>query len=87
LNNDFIQSSKLYGTAPKDMMGREFRVGDRAVRARVGLNTIEIVQITEIRDGKVYCAESKVPLNYPGRLLIVNETIDANPNSGWSSIA
>ena len=58
-----------------DCLGKPLNVGDRVVRGvsfgrAAGL---EFTTITRIENGKVYLASSKVALNYPSRLFIVNE--------------
>ena len=74
------QSGNWMSTAPKDMLGREFKVGDKAARAKTSGRAvnIEVVDITRVEDDKVYCAGSKVAVNFPGRLLIVNAVYEAN---------
>jgi hypothetical protein len=57
-----------------DALGKPLSVGDLVLRAvtfgrAAGL---EFTSIREIKNGKVYLATSKVPVNYPSRLLIVN---------------
>lgn len=58
-----------------DCLGKPLSVGDRVVRGvsfgrAAGL---EFTTITEIKNGRVYLASSKVPLNYPSRLFVVND--------------
>ena len=59
-----------------DCLGRPLSVGDRVCRGvsfgrAAGL---EFTTISRIENGKVYLASSKVALNYPSRLFIVNDT-------------
>lgn len=58
-----------------DTLGKPLSVGDKVARGvSFGRSSgFEFTTIREIKDGKVYLAGSKVPLNYPSRLLIVNE--------------
>lgn len=58
-----------------DALGKPLAVGDRVVRgASFGRSAgLEFTTIADIRNGRVYLATSKVPLNYPSRVLIVNE--------------
>lgn len=60
-----------------DMVGREIKDGDWLCRARVANHTaiIEVRYVREIKDGKIYLDESRVPLQYPGRTLIVNHEV------------
>lgn len=58
-----------------DALGKPLSVGDMVLRSvTFGRSAgFEFTTIREIRDGRVYLASSKVPLNYPSRLLIVND--------------
>lgn len=68
-------SGNWMSTELKDMRGIEFKVGDVVARAQKSGQAvnIEIVDVTRIEDGKLYVNNSKVKVNFPGRLLIVNE--------------
>jgi hypothetical protein len=57
-----------------DCLGKPLAVGDRVCRGvSFGRSAgLEFTTIREIKNGKVYLATSKVALNYPSRLLIVN---------------
>lgn len=59
--------------APKDMLGREFALGDIYVKACTSGRAvnIQLCKVTRIENGKIYGDESKVAINYPGRCLIV----------------
>jgi len=74
------ESGNWMSRAPKDMRGVEFKVGDKAVRAKSSGRAvnIEVVDITRVEDDKVYCAGSKVAINFPGRLLIVTKLYEAD---------
>jgi hypothetical protein len=63
-------SSKLV-----DTLGRPLNVGDRVLRAvTFGRSAgFEFTTIREIKKGRIYLASSKVPINFPSRLLIVND--------------
>jgi hypothetical protein len=58
-----------------DTLGKPLNVGDKVVRGvSFGRSSgFEFTTIREIKNGKVYLAGSKVALNYPSRLLIVND--------------
>jgi hypothetical protein len=68
------------GKACKDAMGRGFVVGDYVVRAITSGRTpnLEFSRVREIRNERVYLGESKTPIRYPSRLLIINELIESN---------
>lgn len=68
------------GTDPVDATGRPIQPGDFVARAnRSGRAvSLEILRVREVRDAKsrpgeprVYLADSKVPVDYPCRLLVV----------------
>jgi hypothetical protein len=57
-----------------DVRGQAFVVGDivaRAFTSGMACN-LEVVEITEIKNGKLYLNGSKSPIQCPGRLLIVS---------------
>jgi hypothetical protein len=58
-----------------DALGKPLTVGDLVLRSVTFGRAagFEFTKIREIKNGKVYLASSKVPLNYPSRLLIVND--------------
>lgn len=60
-------------TELKDMTGREFKPGDWVCKSyKSGQCTnLEIRKVREIKDGKLYLSESRVPVVYPGRMLIL----------------
>ena len=64
-------------TDPVDLLGKEFAVGDNVVRSTTSgrASSIEIVEVTKIECGRVFLGGSKVPVNYPSRLLIVTKLI------------
>ena len=68
-----VVQSKWCDTDLVDMLGREFSVGDKVVRATTSgrASSIEIVEVTKLENGRVYVGGSRAPINYPGRLLIV----------------
>ena len=70
-----LVKSDWMSTGPQDILGRQIKLGDRVVRAMSAdrATNIEIVVVTRLDNGRVYCGNSKVPLNYPGRVLVVNE--------------
>jgi hypothetical protein len=61
-----------------DMLGRTFTVGDFVVRAKTSGRAvnIEIGKVTRIESDKIFLSNSKVPVYYPGRMLIVNEVMN-----------
>ena len=69
------------GTELIDMLGLEFNLGDRVVRAYTSGRAVnlEVLSVTQIKNGKLYLGDSKVPVNYPGRLLIINELVPPDP--------
>ncbi len=58
-----------------DVRGKVFSVGQRAVRGkslnRAGSVGLEVVEITHVKDGKVYLNHSSVPIKFPERLAIL----------------
>jgi hypothetical protein len=70
------ERGKWMETEAKDMRGRDFKMGDKFAKACTSGRAVnlEICTITRIDDnGKIYANGSKVPINFPGRCLIVNE--------------
>lgn len=70
--------SNYQGTELKDMLGNEYLVGDRVVRGKVigSVSTsqdIEILEVTEIKNGRVYLNGATRPVKYPGRMIIVTK--------------
>ena len=57
------------------MCGSTFHEGCTVARATVSGNTpyIDICKVREIRDGRIYLNDSKQPLRYPNRLLIIDK--------------
>ena len=58
-----------------DVRGKVFSVGQRAVRG-VSLNKggsvgLEVVEVTQVKDGKVFVNHSKVSIKFPERLAIL----------------
>lgn len=67
------QSGNWGGTAPVDMRGVAFKVGDRvakAIKSGYAVN-LELATVSRLDGGKVYLSGSKVPVRFPGRCLIV----------------
>lgn len=62
----------------KDMLGNEFKVGDKVAKTVTSgrSSNITICDITRIENEKIYLNESKVPIVYPCRLLIVNKIFE-----------
>lgn len=63
------------GRALVDMLGKQFQIGDIIVRPVTSNRSgnLQIATITDIRDGKLYLSGSKMAINYPSRLLIIND--------------
>lgn len=59
----------------KDMKGFAFNEGCKVARAVLwGKSpTIEICEVTKIKDGKLYLDDSKQPIRFPERLLIIEQ--------------
>lgn len=70
--------SNFLGEEAKDMLGNDYKIGDKVVRGVVWgkVSTsydIEIKEVTELKDGKVYLDGAKRAVKYPGRMLIVTK--------------
>lgn len=63
----------------KDLRNQEFIVGDNVVKAVSSGRAvnIEIATVTRIENGKMYLDNSKVAINFPGRLLIVTKLFES----------
>lgn len=59
-------------TTPLDKKGFAFHVGCKIVRA-ISEGTLDICTVTKIEDDKIYLDNSKVPIRYPRRLLIIEQ--------------
>lgn len=61
------------GKAPVDMTGRPIRPGDWLVKSfQSGRSSnIEVRMVREVRNGRVYLGDSKVPVTWPGRTLVL----------------
>ena len=59
----------------KDMKGFAFNEGCTVARATLWGKSprIEICKVTRIEDGKLYLDDSKQPIRYPERLLIIEQ--------------
>lgn len=59
----------------KDKLGYAFHVGCKVARAVIRGQgpKLEICEVTRIDDGKVYLDNSKVPIIYTDRLLIIEQ--------------
>lgn len=68
---------KWMATDLVDMQGRSFAIGDKCAKAATSGRAVNlnICTVTRIENGKLYLDNSKVAINYPGRLLIVTEII------------
>lgn len=57
----------------KDLLGREISLNDKVVRAdSFWKGFIQVCQITKIKDGRMFLDDSKVPIQFPGRCLLVD---------------
>lgn len=59
----------------KDMKGFAFNEGCKVARAVLWGKSpmLEICTVTKIKDGKMYLDDSKQPLRFPDRLLIIEQ--------------
>lgn len=59
----------------KDMKGFAFSVGCKVARAVMWGKSpkIDICEVTDIKDGKLYLDQSKQPIRFPERLLIIEQ--------------
>jgi len=66
------------GTELEDALGREIKVGDTVVRACTSGRAVnlEFGKVRQIKNNKVYLDTSKVPIAFPGRLLVINKLLD-----------
>lgn len=66
------------GTELEDALGREIKVGDTVVRACTSGRAVnlEFGKVRQIKNNKVYLDTSKVPIAYPGRLLVINKLLE-----------
>lgn len=62
-------------TSLRDMRGQAFVVGDRVAKAYQSGRSCNLLvgTVTRIENGKMYMDNSKVAINFPGRLLIVTK--------------
>lgn len=61
-----------------DFFCRVFVEGDLVVRAQIAGSAgpyLAFQRVREIRDGKLYLDDSKVPVRYPARLVIVHRQL------------
>lgn len=69
-----------------DMFGDDIKVGDYLIKSITGgrATNMEVCKCTRIENNKMYCDGSKVPIQYPCRMLRVTdhpklkEFLDAN---------
>jgi hypothetical protein len=58
-----------------DVRGRIIQAGQQVVRGftlnRAGSVGLEVLQVTLVKDGKVYLNESQVPIKFPERLAVL----------------
>lgn len=68
------------GTDLEDALGREIKVGDTVVRPTTSgrATNLEFAKVRQIKNNKVYLDTSKVPIAYPGRLLIINKLLEGS---------
>ena len=73
LTGNWMETTKLV-----DMRGVPFELKDKVARAYTSgyAANLQISEVTRIENGKIYLDNSKVGINYPGRLLVVNKVFD-----------
>lgn len=59
----------------KDMKGYAFNIGCKVARATLWGKSpiITICEVTDIKDGRIYLDNSKQPIRFPERLLIIEQ--------------
>lgn len=70
--------------ALKDARGIPIKAGDKIVRpiTSSGRSTnLEFATVREIKDGRIYLDTSKVPIQFPGRMLIINKLYDGEEDN------
>ncbi len=74
-----VVNSNWQGTAPLDLLGREIQTGDKVVRAVTSgrASNIEVVEVV-VNGGRVYCGGSKAALNFPSRVMVVNQELKSS---------
>lgn len=62
-------------STPKDMKGFAFNVGCKVIRAIISGQSPKLVEceVTRIDNEKIYLDNSKIPIRYPKRLLIIEQ--------------
>lgn len=62
----------------KDMYGKVYKVGDRVAKAMQSGRSVNMTvgTVTRIENGKMYLDNSKQPVWYPGRMLIVTKVFE-----------
>jgi hypothetical protein len=77
-----MSKAVFLGTDPYDMLGRPISLNDVVVRATStdskDVKALELIRVTKIADGKIYCNDGKNPIKFPGRLLIVTQAVPAD---------
>lgn len=74
-----VVNSNWLGTSPLDLLGREIQTGDKVVRAVTSgrASNIEVVEVV-VNGGRVYCGGSKAALNFPSRVMVVNQELKSS---------
>lgn len=62
-------------TTPRDMKGYAFNVGCKVIRAVMSGQSPKLAEckVTRIDGDKIYLDNSKIPIRYPKRLLIIEQ--------------
>ena len=68
-----------YSTELKDKLGHKFVMGDKVVRGvKLGSRAVnlQISEVTNLTEDKLYLDDSKIAIVYPGRLLIITNILE-----------
>lgn len=69
-----VNDENFTWTELKDMFLKPISVGDNVVRSGTGFypGILDLCVVTSIKNGKVYLNNHQNPVNFPGRLLVIN---------------
>lgn len=73
----FQKHDKFMSTDLKDCFNKPIQVGDLLIKPGTWLDSPSLwfCKVTEIRNGKIYLDNSKVPIQYPGRCMVYKEQV------------